>query len=184
MRRTSLDERVLRLGDELVLRPWAHDDVDHVLAAFTDPAIRHYAGNLYDTAADANRFVDSRSTAWAEGTGAAWAITSASTGTVLGHLGLHEMDPGLRLAMVGYWLLPRARGRGVITRALAGASAYAFGPLGLHRVELAHAVENDASCRVAERAGYPYEGTLRHAMRYPVDGRWSDEHLHARLVTD
>jgi hypothetical protein len=25
---------------------------------------------------------------------------------------------------------------------------------------------------------------MRSAMRYPVDGRWSDEHLHARLVTD
>ena len=34
------------------------------------------------------------------------------------------------------------------------------------------------------RAGYVYEGTLRQAMRYPVDGRWSDEHLHARLATD
>jgi ribosomal-protein-alanine N-acetyltransferase len=184
VKRTSPDQREISVDDDVVLRPWTRDDTDVVLAAFTDPAIRHYAGNLYDTAADAKRFVDSRTTAWTEGTGAAWAIASASTGTVLGHVGLHEMDPALRLAMVGYWLLPRARGRGVMTRALSEVSTYAFGPLGLHRVELAHAVENEASCRVAQRAGYPYEGTLRHAMRYPVDGRWSDEHLHARLATD
>jgi hypothetical protein len=25
---------------------------------------------------------------------------------------------------------------------------------------------------------------MRAAMRYPADGRWSDEHLHARLVDD
>ena len=155
-----------------------------MVQAFGDPAIRHYAGNLYDTAADATRFVATRSSSWEDGTGAAWAITSAERGTVLGHVGLHEMDVGLRLAMVGYWLLPRARGRGVITQALAAVSANGFRSLGLHRIELAHAVENDASCRVAERAGYPYEGTLRQAMRYPVDGRWSDEHLHARLATD
>lgn len=184
MRQTSPGERVIPVSDELVLRPWTRADVALVLGAFTDPAIRHYAGNLYDTAVDAKRFVDSRATSWTEGTGAAWAITSAGTGTVLGHVGLHEMDRGLRLAMVGYWLLPRARRRGVMTRTLEAVSAYAFGPLGLHRVELAHAVENAASCRVAERAGYPYEGTLRDAMCYPVDGRWSDEHLHARLATD
>ena len=183
MRVTSPHERVLTV-DGLRLRPWVPDDTDVVLKAFVDPAIRHYAGNLYDTVADATRFVTTRTTSWAEGTGAAWAVTAADTGTVLGHIGLHEMDAGLRLAMVGYWLLPRARGRGVMTKALDAASAYAFEHLGVHRIELAHAVENEVSCRVAERAGYPYEGTLRQAMRYPVDGRWSDEHLHARLADD
>jgi [ribosomal protein S5]-alanine N-acetyltransferase len=180
---TEPDERVLQVED-LRLRPWTVDDVDVVISAFADPSIRHYAGNLYDTADEATRFVTTRSASWAQGTGAAWAITAAETGTVLGHVGLHEMDAGLRLAMIGYWLLPRARGRGVMTRAIGPVSAYAFESLGLHRIELAHAVENEASCRVAERAGYVYEGTLRQAMRYPVDGRWSDEHLHARLATD
>lgn len=184
MRETAPEERVLRVGDDLRLRPWTLEDSEVVLSAFVDPSIRHYAGNLYDTAADATRFVTTRSTAWAEGTGAAWAVTAAATGTVLGHVGLHEMDARLRLAMVGYWLLPRARGRGVMTQALGAVSSYGFQSLGLHRIELAHAVENEVSCRVAERAGFPYEGTLRHAMRYPVDGRWSDEHLHARLATD
>ena len=183
MRATEPAVRVLSAG-ELRLRPWAPEDVDVVIGAFAEPAIRHYAGNLYDTAAEAMRFVTSRSASWTEGTGAAWAVTAAATGTVLGHVGLHELDAGLRLAMVGYWLLPRARGRGVMTQALDAVSAYGFEHLGVHRIELAHAVENEASCRVAGRAGYPYEGTLRQAMRYPVDGRWSDEHLHARLASD
>lgn len=175
---------MLRAGTEVVLRPWRQADVDVLLAAFADPAIRHFAGNLYDTAEDAERFVTGRAAAWTNGTGASWAIVSAGSGTVLGHVGLHEMDARLQLAMVGYWLLPRGRGRGVMTVALDAASAYAFDRLGLHRIELAHAVENAPSCRVAERARYPYEGTLRQAMRYPVDGRWSDEHLHARLAGD
>lgn len=183
MRSTTPEERVRRVGD-LVLRPWSLRDTDQVLSAFTDPAIRHFAGNLYDTAKDAQRFIRLRSTWWDEGTGASWAVTAVDTGTVLGHVGLHEMDAGLELAMVGYWLLPRARGRGAMTLALGAVSAFGFGRLGLHRIELAHAVENEASCRVARRAGFPYEGTLRHAMRYPIDGRWSDEHLHARLAVD
>jgi RimJ/RimL family protein N-acetyltransferase len=59
-----------------------------------------------------------------------------------------------------------------------------FERLGWHRIELAHAVENERSCGVARRCGYLQEGVMRHAMRYAADGRWSDEHLHARLSTD
>ena len=41
---------------------------------------------------------------------------------------------------------------------------------------------NPASCRIAENAGYPYEGTRRQQVLHQ-DG-WHDMHLHARLVTD
>ena len=42
---------------------------------------------------------------------------------------------------------------------------------------------NPGSCRVAERAGYLLEGTLRDSHRYG-DGRRYDEHVHGRLTTD
>jgi RimJ/RimL family protein N-acetyltransferase len=44
-------------------------------------------------------------------------------------------------------------------------------------------VENAASCGVARKAGFLLEGTLRESYRY-ADGRFHDEHLHARLATD
>lgn len=49
----------------------------------------------------------------------------------------------------------------------------------LHRLELEHAVDNTASCRVALKAGYAYEGTRRSAALH-ADG-WHDMHLHAHL---
>jgi RimJ/RimL family protein N-acetyltransferase len=52
----------------------------------------------------------------------------------------------------------------------------------MHRVELGHAVANTASCRVAEKAGFRLEGTLREANR--IAEGFADEHLHARLATD
>ena len=64
------------------------------------------------------------------------------------------------------------------------ATRLVFDRFGWHRIELYHAVENERSCGVAKRAGYPPEGVKRSAMSYPVDGRRSDEHLHARLVSD
>ena len=167
---------------DLRMRPWVPTDTTDLLAAFGDPAIRHYSKTVVDTAADASQFVRIRAQAWSERTGASWAITS-DRGTVLGHVGIHVVDRALDSAIIGYWLLPRARGHGVAARAVRAGTTFAFRQLMLHRIELAHAVENAASCRVAERAGYLYEGTLRDAMRYTGE-RWSTEHLHARLVTD
>ncbi|MBT2467364.1 GNAT family N-acetyltransferase [Streptomyces sp. ISL-66] len=50
------------------------------------------------------------------------------------------------------------------------------------RIARYHSAANPASCRVATKAGYPLEGTMRGALLH-VDG-WHDEHLHARLRTD
>lgn len=178
----SLPIRVLEVPG-LRLRPWEHSDAGELLRAFGEMSIRHYSATVVDTAADAAAFVDKRAAAWSERYGVSWAVVAAGTGSVVGHIGIAVTERSLDTAMIGYWLLPRARGRGVATRAVRAATAFGFGYLDLHRIELAHAVENVASCAVATRAGYPYEGTLRDAMRYAGE-RWSTEHLHARLVTD
>ena len=61
-------------------------------------------------------------------------------------------------------------------------SRWFFTEIGLHRIELAHSVANVASCQVAARAGYAYEGTMRGEGLH-ADG-WHDMHLHARLQGD
>ena len=76
---------------------------------------------------------------------------------------------GLRLdrlhagAEVGYWLASAHEGRGVMTRSVAAAIDLAFGPLGLHRVQLRAATGNRRSRAVAERLRMVHEGTLRGA---------------------
>jgi RimJ/RimL family protein N-acetyltransferase len=59
---------------------------------------------------------------------------------------------------VGYWLAPEGRGRGAMTRALQLLVRYAFDELGVERLELYTLLENDASQRVAERAGFTRAG--------------------------
>ncbi|MFI8189710.1 GNAT family N-acetyltransferase [Streptomyces sp. NPDC085946] len=121
----------------------------------------------------------------AEGTSVSFRITDASSGVTLGHIGVNDIKPALRTGRVGYWVLPEARGRGVATRALLLTARWAFEDLGLHRVELDHAVGHAASCRVAERCGFAYEGTLREAIfEAGRHDAFRDAHLHARLATD
>jgi RimJ/RimL family protein N-acetyltransferase len=67
----------------------------------------------------------------------------------------------------------------VATAATAEVARWALGELGPHRLFLLHSTANPASCRVAAKAGFAPEGTLRSAMRHP-DG-WHDMHLRGRV---
>lgn len=120
---------------------------------------------------------------WESGSHATFSVLDATSGRLLGNVSLHKIDRQAGDAEIGYRVAPWARGRGVATDSVAAAARWAFGALRLVRIELAHAVANPASCRVAEKAGFPWEGTLRQAYVYG-DGQRYDEHLHARLATD
>ncbi|WP_107481906.1 GNAT family N-acetyltransferase [Streptomyces sp. JHA26] len=177
-------------GHGLHLRAWdAGSDADAQtwLRGHLDPDFRRWntpVRPLTDLES-ARQALRARARDAGEGRSASFRITDGADGTTLGHIGIGEIVPSLRQAHVGYWVLPEARGRGVATRALLLVSRWAFTELGLHRLELGHALGHGASCRVAERCGYVYEGTIRGAM-FEADRRdaFRDAHLHARLATD
>ncbi|MFK4104216.1 GNAT family N-acetyltransferase [Streptomyces sp. NPDC019531] len=52
----------------------------------------------------------------------------------------------------------------------------------MHRLRLCHSTANLASCLVAAKAGYAFEGTMRSALLHE-DGR-HDEHLHSLVQGD
>ena len=85
----------------------------------------------------------------------------------LGAVWLWNVDVLNGRGEVGYWLLREARGRGAATRAVRLVVGYAFGRLGLERLELFTLPGNEASERVAERAGFVREGVLRSYRRAP-----------------
>jgi RimJ/RimL family protein N-acetyltransferase len=178
------------LGHGLRLRPWDADsdaDVTAWLRGFADPEFRRWNTPIRPvTDADSAReSLRSKALQAADGTSASYCVTDVGTGTALGHIGVNAIHPELRVARVGYWVLPEARGRKVATRALALASHWAHTGLDLHRLELDHALGHDASCRIAERCGFRYEGTLRGAIfEAGRHDAFRDVHLHARLATD
>jgi RimJ/RimL family protein N-acetyltransferase len=84
---------------------------------------------------------------------------------------------------VGYWCAAEARGRGVVTRAVRVLSRYAFDELEIGRLEIFADVDNAASRRVAERAGYQLEGVLRSHMQNR-DGSRRDVVIYSLLPGD
>jgi RimJ/RimL family protein N-acetyltransferase len=90
----------------------------------------------------------------------AFAVTDAETGRILGSIGVRFSDSG-DVGEIGYWLRRDARGRGLITRSLRLVSTWAFGRVGVERLQLRADVDNAASRRSAENAGFQLEGVLR-----------------------
>ncbi len=73
-----------------------------------------------------------------------------------------------------------AWGRGYATDAVRVRTRFAFGELGLHRIE-GHTM-NPAMKRVYEKCGYRHEGVAR--RKFWRDGRWHDADLYAFLDED
>lgn len=102
---------------------------------------------------------------WETGVELTWSIREPDGG-LLGMVGLHHI--GLGTAELGFWLAPWARHRGVMTRAVALVldEAFSCDGLDLQRVSWRAVVGNWPSRRVAWRAGFRVEGTLRSELAH------------------
>ncbi|MEV4942968.1 GNAT family N-acetyltransferase [Streptomyces zaomyceticus] len=180
-RLAAMEQPVLGLASGWELRPWRLDDADALLAAAQDPAIRHWNRLVVDSPEGARQRIGRMRRRWQDELSAIWAVARPG-GAAAGLIGWGDIDLAGGGAEIVYWLLPEARGGGVAVDATERVSRWALDGLGLHRLRLCHSVANTASCRVAERARYSFEGTLRSALLH-ADG-WHDEHLHALVRGD
>lgn len=169
------------LSDGVVsLRPWRIGDAPAVAAACQDPRIPRWIPIPQPyTMADAVAFVSGEFEHWEKGH-APFAVVDARTDVLLGAMTLHPARG--HVAEIGYWLAPGARGRGVATRALLLLVHWAFDSRPLDRLEIFHAAGNDASGAVARRAGFQFEGILRH--RATLRGVLVDMAVYSLLRSD
>ncbi|MEV8516862.1 GNAT family N-acetyltransferase [Dactylosporangium sp. NPDC051484] len=172
---------VLAAPGGIVLRPWEPSDAAVFLAAYQDPAIQQWHTRQPASEAEVNDWFEQYRRSREQEEGACWAVTRGGE-EVLGRIALASLHLDDGVAGCGYWVLPAARGAGVAPRALAAVSAWALGEAGFYRLHLSHSTRNDASCRVAIKAGFRLEGTKRSEAIHS-DGR-HDMHLHARIRGD
>ncbi|MCN9240889.1 GNAT family N-acetyltransferase [Streptomyces sp. RY43-2] len=164
----------------LVLRPWKDEDAPAVHEVFQDPLMRRWHHYASESVAEALGMIEGWRAAWEGEANAYWAVAGEATDQLLGRAALRHVALPEGTAEVAYWTASAARGRGIAPRAVTALTRWAFESIGFHRLELTHAVHNEASCRVAEKTGFALEGTKRSALLHP-DG-WHDMHLHARIA--
>jgi RimJ/RimL family protein N-acetyltransferase len=170
-------------GAPVTLRPPAERDRDAVVAACRDPeAARWTTVPVPYGPGNAEFFVRARAPGrWATGTGLVCVIADADD-RYCGSMELRLLPDDPSVADVGYLIAAWARGLGYASAALRALCDWGFEALSLRRVEwLAH-VGNDASRRVAERAGFTIEGLARERIVHRGEPR--DAWTGARLAGD
>ncbi|CAM3680335.1 GNAT family N-acetyltransferase [Nocardiopsis rhodophaea] len=183
---TKMMPIVILQTERLTLRAFTEADIDDVFAAVNDPLIQRWLplpepGVPY-TRAEAEEWCrtvapESRVT----GDGQKWAITERDSGRFYGSIGFTRTIWPAQTTEIGYWLAPWARGRGLAAEATVAACRWAIGQ-GFQRIVLKAATGNAGSRRVAEKAGFVFEGIERNAMRLH-EGR-SDLALYSLIPSD
>lgn len=165
------------------LRPPEQRDLPGIVAACRDPeATRWTTVPVPYTDADAAWFALWHApSVWARGTGAVFVVADPE-GSYAGTIDLRVSPADPDVADVGYLIAPHARGRGYATAALRVLSCWAIDVLGVQRVEWKAHLDNLASHRVAQKAGFTIEGVQRGGIAHR--GERLDCRLGALLPAD
>jgi RimJ/RimL family protein N-acetyltransferase len=167
-------------GGAIVLRPWRRADLPALVTLIDDAEIHRWLDrvpNPYQVT-DGEEYVAGTRVWLAAGTQVALAITV--DGALAGSVDLRIDGRDGHTAEIGYWVAAAVRGQGVASTAARLLSDFGFGTLALRRIELNAAVDNIASRRVAEKAGFEPEG-VRRAFR-TVGGVPADFVLYSRIA--
>jgi RimJ/RimL family protein N-acetyltransferase len=164
-------------GTILLRVPTVHD-LDAIVPAFADPETRE-AGNLPAFGRDELlASLPHLPALAASGRLLPLVAVEAATREIVGGGTLHHLDAERGIVEIGYWVLAHARRRGFATRVARLLAEHAFS-LGVERVAAYVNLDNPASGRVLERAGFTREGVVRSLPK--PDGRRVDKTLFSLL---
>lgn len=152
---------------DLELRPWRLEDLDAVAEAARDPYIREIE-HIDDPAE------------WLEQALAKPKLAIVVAGETVGGIDIATRYP--RSGNLGYFVVERARGRGIATRAVTLLVRWALTDADFVRVQATAETWNAASIRVLEKAGLRREGLLRSYVVY--GDRVGDAYLYAAVRGD
>lgn len=97
---------------------------------------------------------------------------------LIGGIGYHmKYGPNSHKDEIGYWLARDYWNRGVMSKVVKSFCNYGFDSLNLIRIEATVFEHNLSSCRVLEKCGFEYEGTLK--KYYRKDGNFINVRLYA-----
>lgn len=144
------------------IRKWNLSDARDLAAAISNPKIQQ---NLRDglpypyTEQDGIEYISAMLSADENET---FAFAIAADGKAVGSIGIFRQGNIHRqTAEIGYYIAEEYWGKGIMTKAVQQACEQVFKKSNLIRIYAEPFAENTASCRVLEKAGFRYEGTLR-----------------------
>jgi ribosomal-protein-alanine N-acetyltransferase len=168
---SATGHRHLAEGPRVGIRPFALADVDEFTARARESQDLHHPWLYPPTAADtyaayAGALID-------DPTRFGCLVYERAGGGIAGFININNIvRGGFRCGALGYGAFAHAAGRGLMSEGLGLVVRYAFGPLGLHRLEINVQPGNEASIALARRAGFRLEGYSPDFIF--MDGAWRD----------
>lgn len=144
------------------IRKWDLEDAPDLARALNDRGVQD---NLRDglpypyTTGDAEDYISS---VLASQQNEVFAFAVALEGKAIGSIGVFRRQNIHRLtAEIGYYLAREHWGAGIMSRAVRLACRRVFADSDIVRIYAEPFADNEASCRVLEKAGFTYEGAMR-----------------------
>jgi GrpB-like predicted nucleotidyltransferase (UPF0157 family)/RimJ/RimL family protein N-acetyltransferase/SAM-dependent methyltransferase len=178
-------ELVVTFGrpEAFAIRPYRADDAEGIYAAVDESRGPLGKWMRWMTPSysleDARAWVGHAIQARESGESYEFVIVDARDGGIVGSCGLNALNRSEQFCNLGYWVRASRRGQGAARQAVLALREFGFNELKLNRLEIVIADGNEASRRVAERAGAIYEGLLK--KRLMVGDAAHDAHMYAFL---
>lgn len=178
----TVDLRDVELtGTRLRLRDLRAGDLGVYQRIFTDPRLTRYMGtdSMGVQAATASFDASLRARGESPRRKYTLAITAPDDDTMVGTIGLLVEDYGSNAMIGGLVVVPEGALRAGGIEAGRLVAAFAFGPLGIHRVWAGHRHDHPVMDTVMSGVGLTPEARLR--QLYRTQGRWHDVCTYAAL---
>ena len=167
----------------LRLRELQPKDIPAANALFSDPQVMHYVGRpVHKSQEDTRRNIESNRLQFLNKEGVHWALTLYGDDCFIGSCCYWRLIREHHRAELGYDLLPRYWGQGLMYEALTAVLSFGFEVMELHSTEAQIDPDNIRSRRVLERLGFRQDGVIRE--NYFFEGRYTDTAIFTLLRRD
>lgn len=171
----------IKVDNEIVMRRMSHDydqqRYDAIISSREHLLPWMPWAHFYQSFDEMPKFIDTQIEAFDKGAVLGYDIIY--NGEFVGAIDLHNLSAEHRRCEIGYWLDQKYTGKGIASRCTTKITEYAFNEIDMHRVIIQAASQNKASCAIAERLNFAFEGTLRDNEL--LDGKYYDTNVYAKL---
>lgn len=93
--------------------------------------------------------------------GMEYAFVIIENNQVIGRIGVYKIDNQNRLGEIGYWIIERVQGKGIVTKICKTIIDFCFKDLELNRIEIKCGTANIKSKKIPEKLNFSREGIIR-----------------------
>jgi RimJ/RimL family protein N-acetyltransferase len=179
---TWRNELPVLAGRTVTLREPAYQDLASLVELVSTLDATHFGLDEPISELGLHNFITRVASDRAAGLAFTYVITLTSTHTVVGLAQVRQLDPAFEAAEWECTLVPSVRGTATFLEAVRLLGSFAFGTVGVHRLEARVLLENGRANGAMRKLGAVQEGVLRRSARR--GGEYLDQVLWSLLKED